>query len=69
MLDYYLEKNHNHTDTHVVQAYHDTINEELEHPHTSTIILQPEEAKKSMPDNDVINDILEHSMHPKFEMY
>ena len=69
MLEYYLEKRHNQNDTHIVQAYHDTINEELENPHTSTIILHVEETKKSMPDSDVINDILEHSKHPTFEMY
>ena len=64
MLEYHLLRDY--TNAHIVHAYHDTINEELEHPHPSTIILQIEEAPKHMPDDDKINNILENDINPIF---
>lgn len=49
----------------IIPAYDDTINEELEHPHTElpTILI---EDKSIHLDPDIVNDMLEHCSHPQF---
>lgn len=59
---YYTPTKHTHT----IRAYNDTINEELEHPHTSTIILQLRDKESPQLYDDVINDILENTTNPTF---
>ena len=66
VLEYYLlQEEILHRHPRYILANDDTINEELEHPHKSTIILQKEEASQ-MLDDDTINDILERSNNPTF---
>ena len=65
-IEYYLlQAEILHRQPHYILANDDTINEELEHPHESTIILHKEEATPLL-DDDIVNDILEHQTNPVF---
>ena len=51
---------------HVVLAYDDTINEELEHPHVNTLILNTNKKYEQNLNNDLINFKLETEINPHF---
>ena len=62
MYEYYLITT---PSKHVITAYDDLINEELEHPHKSTIIQDTNDRLTKLND-DYINHILETDINPTF---